>query len=352
MNDHSDIPTDAAAPIPSEFLFDKEHPVLPVPFTARIGEGKFAGSGLSLTAAYLSVPLGRGYLRVGDRQVAKLEFNFEGFTIDLFPEVRVAQVSEDEAVVQFTDPTGAHLPQLRYILNSFIAGDFVSLGAMLSYTGPAKPKITKSDLGASEVGARSIRRIGAVVLSVLLIVLAAGSIWQRYTTSYEPRPVFIARSGDEMRATSAGQITVFNPAAKAGEVVYAISANTGDTLNFMLPCDCEIAFEDGIFEGATVLPSDPILTIFDDSAAVRVQTQMSVEGLTKAMNGERVYLDLSDGRTVPVQVVQTSATNAAAQRGDLYMPVVLLAEEGALSVGDVGKPARVRLARSLFGGVI
>lgn len=351
MNDHPDISMDKARPIPADFVFDKEHPVLPVSFTARLGDGKFQGSGLSLTAAYLAVPPGHG-LEEDGRHIAKLEFNFEGFTIDLFPEVRVARISGDEVVLQFLDPTGPHLPQLRYILNSFIAGDFVSLGSMLAYTGPAKPKAVKDDVADTKRGGRGIRRVGAIALSLALIAVAVGGIYQRYTTSYEARPIFIVRSGNEMRATSPGQISFINPDAKQGEVLYAISANSGDTLNFMLPCDCSVKLNDAMYLGATVLPSDPILTIFDSTVDVRVQAQMSIEGLTKAVNGEQVYIDLSDGRSVPVRVVQTSATTEAAQRGDLYMPVVLLAENGELGVEDIGKPGRVRLSKQLFGSLI
>jgi hypothetical protein len=352
MNDHSDIRPEHAAPIPADFLFDREHPVLPVPFTLYLPEGMYQGRGVSLTSVHLEPNPGGGMGRVGSRHLAKLEFNFEGFALDLFPEITVLSVTSDEVVVQFSDPTGPHLPQLRYILNSFIAGDFVSLGALLSYTGPAKVKPAKSEEGASKVGAGAMRRVGAVALSVLLIGAALAAIHQRYTTSYEPRPVFIARQGNDMRATSPGQITFLNPEAKAGEVLYAISANSGDTLNFMLPCACDVALSNGIYLGATVLPSDPILTIFDSNVQVRVQTQMSIEGLTKAVNGEQVYLDMSDGRAIPVKVVQTSATSDAALRGDLYMPVVLLPETGALTVEDIGKPARVRLSKPLLSGLL
>ena len=352
MNDQAEIMTETATQIPSDFLFDKEHPILPVPFTARIGDSKFHGTGMSVTAAYIRIPGAEGAIEVGSQHIVKLEFNFEGFTIDLFPEVRITGAKGDDVVLQFIDPAGPHLPQLRYILNSFIAGDFVSLGSMLSYTGPAKLKPMKSDQGASKVGARSIRRIGAIALSVVLIGAAVATIFERYTTSFEPRPVFVTRSGQDMRATSGGQISFVNPEASQGDVLYSISANSGDTLNFMMPCDCTVALKDGIYMGATVLPSDPILTIFDNSVEVRVQSQMSIEGLTKAMNGEQVYIDLSDGRSVPVEVIQTSATSESAARGELYLPVVLKAEDGVLGTDDIGKPARVRLSKQLFEGLI
>ncbi|WP_102109636.1 hypothetical protein [Oceaniglobus roseus] len=350
MNKQIDIAAQEDAEIASDFVFETEHPVLPVPFTAQVGDQVFQGTGLSLTAAHVIAPgpIDPGF--EGSRHIIKLEFNFEGFSIDLFPEARLTGLHTNDLKLQFIDPTGPHLPQLRYILNSFIAGDFVSLGAMMAYTGPVKPKPSKVKAGGRNDRADMIRRIGAIVLSVVLIAVALNALRLRYTQSYEARPVFITREGKEMQATSPGQISMLNPRARAGQVVYAISSNSGDTLNFVLPCDCDVTLADGIYEGATVLPSDPILTFFDSSVQVRVQSQMSIEGLTKAMNGEQVWLDLGDGRSVPVDVVLTSATDDAAQNGDLYLPVVLRAEDGALTPGDIGKPARVRLSKSIFGG--
>jgi hypothetical protein len=77
---------------------------------------------------------------------------------------------------------------------------------------------------------------------------------------------------------------------------------------------------------------------------------MSIEGLARAMSGDTAYLDMSDGRTIPVQVVATSATNAAALQGDLFVPVDLVPDAGALGPDDIGKSARLRLSRSWFGG--
>jgi alginate biosynthesis protein Alg44 len=341
----------AAAPraLPADFAYETEHPVLPVPFTATMGEARLVGTGLSVAAAYVAIdgPLDDRW--TSHRAPVRLQFAFDGFSVTLEAEVMIAGSRRPgEMTLQFLDPLGAHLPQLRHILNSHIAGDLVSLGGFLSYTGPTKPKAARAAETTSAFG-RRLRSLGMAALSLALIAAALGLMISRATQTYEPRPVFIEREGRDMRATTAGQIAYLNPRAKSGEVVFTINANTGDVLNFQLPCDCEVAVTEGIFEGATVLPFDVILSIFDATLGVRVQTQISIEGLAKVMNGDRAYLDVSDGRSLPVRVETTSATTAAALRGDLAVPVRIVAEEaGALTPSDIGKSARLRLSSSWF----
>ncbi len=351
MTEQTNIAAEAKDPIPVDFVFDTEHPVLPIPFTLSIGEQKFEGTGLSITAAFIKAPGPFDPELMGTKFMTKLAFDFDGFSVTIYPEARVAGAREDgEIALQFMDPTGAHLAQLRYILNSYIAGDFVTMGSMLSYTGPTQPKSPKEK--AAEDPRRRLKSIGTAVLSSILILAAANVLASRYTTKFEPRPVIVERAGTEMRATSAGQLSYLNANAREGEVVFTVNSNSGDVLNFQLPCDCVVSVADGMVEGATVLPVDPILTFFDSSVGVRVRTLMSVEGLAKALDGDRVYLDMADGRSVPVRVVVSSATNTSALRGELYVPVDLVAEEGSLGSADVGQTARVRLAKPILGGAL
>ena len=337
-----------APQVPTEFGFDNEHPVLPVPFTAQIGEARFTGTGVSVTAAYVELLNAVPPALINSRQPVRLRFDFGGFTITLLPEAKVSvNATGDELTLQFIDPTGPHLPQLRYILNTYIAGDVVSLGSMMSYTGPTQLKQPKAG-GTEEDNRRRLKSIGVVLTSLLLIYLALSALFVRYTTNYELRPVFIMRAGNEMRATSGGQIIYLNPAAGKGEVLYSLSATTGDVLNFQSPCDCTVTLTDGMFEGATVLPGDSILMLFGQDETVSVQTQMSTEGLSRAMAGEVVHLQMNDGRAIPAQIILTSATSAAAEDGDLFLPVRLRPQPGALTADDIGKSARVRISKALF----
>jgi hypothetical protein len=335
--------------IPSEFGFETEHPVVAMPFKVQFGESRLDGIEISVTAAYVAIAGKLDPAWIGHKEFLKIQFDFQGFSVSIFPEVMVAGARRDgEMTLQFLDPAGAHLPQLRYVLNSYIAGDFVSMGGLMAYSGPTQPKIAKSAEGTASKF--RIRSLAVAVMSLTLLAVAGNVILNRYTQSYESRPVFVERLGNEMRASTAGQVAFLNPQAKKGEVVFSINSNTGDVLSFQLPCDCEVAVTKGIFVGATVLPIDSILSFFGTTATPNIETQMSIEGLARAMSGDTAYLDMSDGRTIPVQVVATSATNAAALQGDLFVPVDLVPDAGALGPDDIGKSARLRLSRSWFGG--
>ena len=343
------LPEPELVEVPSEFGFETEHPVIPIPFKVQFGDNRLDGIEISVTAAYVAIAGTVDPAWKGHKEFVKIQFDFQGFSVSIFPEVMVVGSRRDgEMTLQFLDPAGAHLPQLRYILNSYIAGDFVSMGGLMAYSGPTQPKIAKASEGTN--AKFRIRSIAMAVMSLTLIAVAANVMIRRYTQSYESRPVFIERLGNEMKASTAGQVAFLNPKAKSGEVVFSINSNTGDVLSFQLPCDCEVIVTKGIFVGATVLPIDSILSFFGSTTEPNVETQMSIEGLAKAMSGDTAYLDMDDGRTIQVTVVPTSATNAAALQGDPFVPVDLVPAPGVLVPEDIGKSARLRLSKSLFGG--
>ncbi len=328
-----------------DFGFDDEHPAVKLPFVLIVDGQRFSGSSLSVTHIYATTT-DAPEIAAGTRHAAVLKISFKSFSITLHPLVTVQKVGAGQVVFQFTDPTGDHLPQLRYILNNMISGDFVSLDGLVSYTGPTEPKKAK-DAAKTSVMER-VRSIAVSLLSACLALAAAFVVYTRYTTSFEMHPVFVDRAGQQMRATTAGQLSYLNPAAGRGEVVYSINSNTGDVLSFQMPCDCEVAVSKNFSEGSTVLPTDLILTIFDNSVEIRVQTLMSVEGLARAMRGDRVHLDMSDGRLIPVTVKPGDTSIAANLRGDLYVPVDLGVSEGTLTSEDIGKSARLRLSKPLL----
>lgn len=348
MTENSTIDTQAAPAVPAGFGFDNEHPMLTMPFSLKVGGVRLDGKRLSVTELEASVP--SGTLVAGQKHLATLSFPFEDFAITMAVEVAATDRGDGEtSVLLFCEPTGAHLAQLRYIINSYIAGDLITLKGLMSYSGPTQPKAPKA-AQARSVRDR-VRSIGIALLSMLIAFAAGTVVFSRYTSSYEMHPVFIDRAGLSMQATVAGQITYLNPNAPHGEVAYSIASTTGDVLSFQMPQTGEVAVANEIFEGATVLPTDLILTIFDNSSELRLRTMISIEGLTRALQGDPVTIELSDGRTLPAAINVRDTTRSAALRGDLFVPVELTVKGEILGPSDINKSARLRLSKTLLGAI-
>jgi alginate biosynthesis protein Alg44 len=348
MSDKNKEKEDAseAPAVPAGFGLENEHPMLTMPFSLRVDGQKVDGKRLSVTEIEVALP--KGTMNAGSKELATISFPFEDFAITLTAQVTATDRGDDDTtVLLFAEPTGAHLAQLRYVLNSYIAGDIVTLKGLMAYTGPTQPKAPKA---ASEGSKRDrVRSIGVAVVSLLIAFIAASVVFSRYTTAYEMHPVFIDRAGLTMQATVAGQLTYLNPEAPVGEVAYTIASTTGDVLSFQMPQEGQVALASEVFEGATVLPTDLILTIFNDSAALRLRTLISIEGLTRAMQGDPAMIELSDGRKMPVSVLVRDTTRAAALRGDLFVPVDLAVEGESLVPSDTSKSARLRMSKTLRG---
>ncbi|MFT5797423.1 MAG: alginate biosynthesis protein Alg44 [Candidatus Azotimanducaceae bacterium] len=333
-------------PVPLGFGFENEHPMLTMPFSMKLGDQRINGIRISVTDLEMAVP--SGTMVAGRKGVVTLTFPFEGFEISFAAQVTATDRGDvNTSVLLFSEPTGAHLAQLRYIMNSYIGGDIVTLNGLMSYSGPTQPKSPKT---ASKKSIRDrIRSIGVALLSLMLALIAVTVVFSRYNSAYEQHPVFIDRAGLPMLATVSGQLTYLNADAPAGEVAYSIASNTGDVLSFQMPRDGEVALASEIFEGATVLPTDLIMTILDIKSLLRLRTLISIEGLTRALQGDAATLELSDGRTMPVTIKVRDTTRAATLRGDLFVPIDLKVDGESLSPTSINLAARLRLSKTLWG---
>uniref|UniRef100_A0A2A3JYQ9 Uncharacterized protein n=1 Tax=Alloyangia mangrovi TaxID=1779329 RepID=A0A2A3JYQ9_9RHOB len=273
--------------LPTGFAHDGEHPLVQMPFTVLIGTRQLRGESLSLTRAHAGGLMPRS----SEERVTPmtLRFDLEGFSVSLYLDARItADPSEDGRVVlHFTDPTGAHLPPLRYLLNSYIAGDVVSVGGMLGYTGPVSFKSKPAAVVQPALHrVAGLGRRGLVMgLTAALAIVAAGIVHERLVYAYEPRPVILTEGGQTMRATAAGQLSYVDPDAQFGEVVYSILANSGDLLSVKMPCDCRIAPLEAFASGATVLPGTPLLDLLQSEGTLTASTEITFEGSARALAG-------------------------------------------------------------------
>jgi len=342
---HADLQTgDGAVALPATFASAGEHPQLEVPFTAIVGSRPMQGRSLSLTRAEVSGTVEDGV--EGTVELVALTVNFSGFALLIYVDCWVERSGTEPGVytLQFTDPMGEHAAPLRHLLNSYIAGDVVTLGGMMGYLGPLA---VKGDVQAAAPGPwfriRNILRRGFVaVLTVGLALVALHLAHQRVFFSYEGRPVTVTEAGQTLMATDSGQLTYVDPEAGKGEVVYAILANSGEYLSVKMPCDCAITPLRSFVEGATVLRGTPIVRLASGAGGLVANTEISAEGAVKLVGGHAAELVMADGSVVPVQ----PEILPSPEDGKWSVRVEMTLDDTAdVSVGDVG---RLRFRRSIL----
>ncbi len=338
-----------AESVPSGFIYENEHPQLQIPFTAQVGDRRMEGKSISITQALVSgllPPTGNW-----EKCPVVLRFDFEGFSVNLFVEADVEKIgaSDSSAIrLRFCEPSASHLAPLRYILNSHLAGDLVTFGRMLGYSGPTKVEATGPALraGPMQRASTGLRKLALVGLSLGLIAIAATVMHDRIVFAYEPRPVTITQSGTTLRATAAGQITYADNQAATGDVVYSIGTNSGDLLSVRMPCDCTILPLEGFTEGATVLAGAPLIKLVAAGAALEADTQISFDGVARLLSGDAAELEFGDGRVVPV-TVQLSQQGDSSANTAVVAARVRLAEPDAADVA-IGETGRLRFRRPIL----
>lgn len=330
-----------------------EHPVLPVRFELFVHDRRLAGRGVSLVGGVCQGLLDPSL--DGTRCLAMLQFPFDGFALSLPVEValRVQNgAAQGEVGFAFVDPTGAHLPQLRFMLNSFIAGDLVQIGEVLQVNtearagGPAPQARRGPGHGLRQV----VRHAGVVALSAGLLALAAWTVQSRVLTRLEAYPAVVTASGKVLRAPASGQLEFVNPDAGEGDVAFSLLATTGAMLSIRMPCDCALA-EPPASEGAIVLAGEPVMALLEGDAAPRIRATMSPEGLRAVLGGDRIELVFADGTVLDAALGATAAAEVAAAEPGQPVPVSLVAPVPASRIGEMAQLRVVRGVPLLVGAL-
>lgn len=337
-------PANAAAP--TETLTSAEHPSMPIPFEMFIDNRRFQGTGLSVVSGTAQGLPQRDM--DGRRTLAMLQFIFDGFTVSLEAEVTLHVAASSDLnmlAFSFTDPTGPHLPQLRNIMNSYIAGDLVNLGSVLHPSSDARNG-PKAHMRANPV----MRVLGGLTRGAVTLGLTVGLVWgalslveNRVLTVTEARPAIVNLPGEVLRAPSSGQIDYINATAGKGEVAFSILSNAGIVLSLKMPCDCEIA-DLATFEGATILAGEPVMQLADADSAPVIRAQLSEDSLSAIVSGYTIALVTPDGLEIPARLGAHAAREiaASAQSGPIS---VTLDPATPLPSSAAGMLMTVRLSR-------
>lgn len=349
MTDTQALSTTLPEPVSvsQDFIVKDEHPLLQIPFSAQVGDRRYEGESISITHAVVS-----GLTAPSAKQEAchvVFRFDFDGFSINLFLIADLEKTGSSESSehkLRFCDPSGAHLAPLRYIINSSLAGDLVTMDRLIGYSGPTQEKRKQEapKVGFLRKAGRIVRHTSILGMSLLLILFAGNVLRERVTYGYEARPVMITTGSETLIATAAGQVTYVNDSAEEGQVVYTIGANSGQLLSVKMPCDCEAIASDSLYEGATILAGTPLLQLARNDAELVAQTQISFEGASRYLSGNLAELEFVDGSVIPVTLRLIQSSNSATNQ--TFVPVEIQFEGAEFEELAAGKTARLRFKRS------
>jgi mannuronan synthase len=320
-----------------------DHALIDMPFHVEIDGRQYKGRGVSLVRAEISGLIDPQM--AGAQRIAWVVFSLQGYTVALTVSVRVENVDQQKgfATLVFMDPMGDHLPQLRHMMNSFIAGDLVTLGEVLAVRSvsdaPGKPKATTQD------GIRQrLRQLSGsaliIGLSVALVTLVTAKVFQRAYMAVLPTPATAVVDGRTLSATATGQIDYLNPKAKSGEVAFTLRANSGQTLSVAMPCDCKVQ-ELGVTLGATVFAGDPVLHLSEPNAPLILTGFVPAEQALDLASAGRLDIRFADGSHASA----TLAPSGIAAAGTEEMLAYRLTPTEALPETRAGQMAEITIHR-------
>lgn len=335
--------TTKANRVPANLSAGNDQPVVQLPFIALIDGRQFLGHGLSLVAARVAGLMDPAV--TGTTRIVRLIFQFDGFAVTLVVDavVQEAVPGSGDAELVFSQPSGEHLPQLRHILNAYIAGDLVALGQTIGVAGTSSPKTAHQVQNTTPK--LSLRRfvggMGLALLTLALIAVAGSLVYQRAFVTVVPSFGKVVSTGEVLRATTTGQIVFVNQSAGQGEVVLAIQSASGDVQSLVMPCDCNVVMH-GLREGSTVLIGETVVQLVAESDQLIVAATLSSAMLFALNAADRIVLTYPDGRT-------SDATADAQQMSQGEEQIVVLHPDIPLTDAQVGAPVQLRLMRDTSG---
>ncbi|MEO8530821.1 MAG: hypothetical protein ABI459_06340, partial [Deltaproteobacteria bacterium] len=254
-------------------------------------------------------------------------------------------------VLAFTNPTGEHLPQLRHVLNSFVAGDLVTMGQFLAVS-TVKPGSTGKPARAAGSSGRSageiLRKIAGTASLIALTAVLVGAVgtlaYKRIYVTPVATPAQILPAGQTMSALAAGQLDYVNTEAKKGEIAYTIRSIGGQMLSMAMPCECS-ALLAGPSLGDTLQAGEAVMLIHPSDAPLVLHAVVPGSDLFKLTSADHVDVAFADGTTLRAHLAQT--TNLRAAMGSDDGVAVILTPDAPISNDRLGQIARLSIVQPL-----
>jgi mannuronan synthase len=322
-----------------------DHPMMDVPFMVGIDGRQYRGVRLSLAMAEIGGLMDPGLENA--TRLMRLVFPFHGFSVTLGVLGLIKHVDRDKglASVTFVDPGGEHLPQMRHILNSYIAGDLVALGGVIG-VGSTLPSPAARAANAAAARKWTLPRLigtaGMALATALLLGTAGTLAYNRIFTQAIATPGRAGQDGMTLGAIASGQLDYVNLEASEGEVAFSIRTITGDLLSIAMPCTCTATLQ-GAAVGATVQSGDAVMTVSQPDAPLVVNTQVTSDELLQLAFADHVNIRFADGQSIRARA---DTAGLRGQSGDALIPVRLIPDE-ALPQSRAGALGKLTIVRGL-----
>lgn len=360
QHDHSEMKSATSITLSN----GKNHPLLDMPFTVSFGGRNFSGTQISLVEAVIHDVQNTDIEASSCLAVFLFPFNdlVIGLKIDI--DIYRDEQTHDTLLLKFSDPTGAHLAQLRYILNSYIAGDIINAGEVLQIVNEEeKPKkhISIEDKRGLPWLTRVIRGTFATAAVAGLVLIVSSLAYNKFFVSEVPGLATVVSDGQVVRSAVSGQILRLSPEAKKGEVLAVIQSSRGEFYTVAMPCDCVMSFGENSV-GNTILSGDAIATLSSKEDAVFVQASIPASLAKKMLGGAIVEFALPDGRVFDIKPVanENIVHNIDSSGEDIVAnleletahAIDLIGSKGILSVRESSTAPVFKAVRDQFGGLV
>ncbi|WP_119307943.1 hypothetical protein [Cohaesibacter haloalkalitolerans] len=325
-----------------------EQAMLQMPFSVVIEGRQYEGNGISLVNAYVKGLASRDYGQV--IKPATFRVPFDGFQVTMA--IEVVMVCVDDITgryrLDFLNPTGPHLPRLRYILNAYIAGEVVGINDVLSVTADKVKKASAGDVNSEKSFVQRFKSVvGAAFVgaaTVGLVVFAGSLVQNRLLVRDVPKLGKVMPSGAVIRSGADGQIVYVNPQAGLEEPLIAIQGADGRQLTVVNPCDCTLTMAKSSVVGAVVAKDDDLAYIPGNDSGIQVSAILPDKEAEMLMFGGVAEATLADGRTINLQTkdIKPPVSGQTATRATFTAP------EGLLTLDDTGGPVKLRIKDSRY----
>ena len=319
-----------------------EHPSINMPFSVVIDGRSYDGICLSMAAAKINGLAAPG-LTQGTR-LAMFRFNFAAFLFSLPIAVIVdtANANTGEIDLTFAEPTGPHMPQLRYLLNAWLAGDVVNLHDILQAKSrlPKAPGNQKAHVPPGKLATRLMGLVISAAASVLFVFGATALISSRLYQHDVEGPSVAVWNGSVLRATTSGQLSFIAQNPANGQPLYTIESVSGSSVTTLLPCDCSIR-ERYADQGATVLAGEPVAQLGDGSGELVVEARLSSADFNALSDTATIAMTAADGTVHHAKLADMKSRSAGTDPSTAML--VTLEPDVALAPSNANKPVRVTI---------